>query len=100
MKFSKEETPFLNETSYMISSKFYVLEPNMANLPQYKDFAIDPYAWKQNYEVEPRTVRQLITEADALLMKSHTIGIIKRSHAQANVIFSNPRKKSLNFQSG
>lgn len=34
LRFSKETTPFLNETSYQISTKYFTLDANMNNLPQ------------------------------------------------------------------
>jgi hypothetical protein len=37
IRFTKEATPFLNETSYQISSKFYTLHYSLEQLPQGKD---------------------------------------------------------------
>ena len=34
LRFSKEPTPFLNETSYQISTKYFTLDANLSNIPQ------------------------------------------------------------------
>ena len=83
LRFSKETTPFLNETTYQISTKYFTLEANMTNLPKGKGITIDPYKWKDECEIEPRQVRQLMTEKDLSLMKSHTLELMSRSQTTA-----------------
>ena len=48
-----------------------------------REIAIDPYKWKEAYEIEPRQVRQLMTEKDLNLMKSHTLELMNKAQSTA-----------------
>ena len=87
IKFTKEHTPFLNETTYQITTAINTLPYNSTNLPKDNFLSRDPLDWIKNYEILPRPIQLLLTESDKQMMKSHTQELVQRSKLAAIVSF-------------
>jgi hypothetical protein len=87
LRFNKETTPFLNETSYEISSIYNSTEPNLDIVHSFdeKRQKYDPYDWSTLLEVTPKEILPLISEAEENLMRAHTRSIMAKNRPSAFV---------------
>ena len=98
MRFSKEATPFLNETTYQISQSYETFHFDNTNLPlgflysqrfSFIDEFVshDPYEWLKLNEVPHRKIQQLVTEEDLKMMRSHTTELVNRARLSSVIPF-------------
>ncbi len=94
MRFTKELTPFLDETTFQISTCVESIPYNLDNMPRgtsislsIDDFhSMDPYEWYPSFQSEARNVQQLVTEEDQKMMLSHTHEVVQRSRQEVSLI--------------
>ncbi|KAJ3367898.1 hypothetical protein HDU91_000999 [Kappamyces sp. JEL0680] len=79
MRFTKEPTPFLDETTYQITRTIEAMAYNTEQLPIDDFHSIDPYEWYPAFCSEPRPFQQLMTAEDQQMMRSHTHEVVQRS---------------------
>ncbi|KAJ3096697.1 DENN domain-containing protein 4C [Phlyctochytrium planicorne] len=70
LKFSKETTPFLKDSTYNIRATVAISPPNLENL--------DP-TFDTSLFIPGRPVAPLVTQSDQKMMRSHTIELVQRA---------------------
>ncbi|KAJ3219079.1 DENN domain-containing protein 4C [Dinochytrium kinnereticum] len=80
LKFSKETTPFLKDSTYNIRATVAVASPNLENLDPNKTYctSIFPIALDSTLLISGRPVAPLVTPSDQRMMKSHTIELKRK----------------------
>jgi hypothetical protein len=87
LKFTKEDTPFLKEKSYQVSSCISTLKPNYENIgiiiitlvERHPKMLEDCLYWDHALEIPARIIQPLLAESDFKLMRTYTSGLIQRA---------------------
>lgn len=92
LRFTKETTPFLKETSYQVSTTITSLPPIMEQLELLSGDNValklsDYLIWNKLWDIQPRIIQPLLAESDFKMMRSHTHGLVQRARNAELMVF-------------
>jgi dDENN domain len=83
----KELTPFLKEPSYQVTKCVQSVPPNLESLKEPNCRKLqDHLLWDDELVLEPRIIEPLFSQTKLTMMKSETLGLVKKARAAEQLV--------------